>query len=527
MAADNRCSIASLTACLLTVVAAAPAEGGKDDRLGSVKVAERSAPANMLARTAAGTTLVAAENAAGNSDRPAGERTGDGEILTRQEVLRSSAEHMPRILEAMAQFRAARGDVVSALGSFDLVLRSEGFARVSGSWSGRVLDTEVRQALRPYSAEVFSRYRISGGRFPIYENIFNTNRNGEIKVGFVLSLLRDRAIDERRANVRLSRLDRERAELELLLTRVAVQHQALSAYLGWTAAGQVRAIYRDLLVIAERRQDALRRRVSEGDAADILLTENRQNLFHRATLVAQAERDVNNSGLTLAQYYRNAEGRPETPEPKRAPDALPTVEDDSVQRVEAAVAQANIARPELDLIDRQLDKARIDLALGENDLLPKLTFGAEVDHDMGGVDFGGPTFDSTDTKLKVGFSIPLQRRFAEGRVSRAKAELQALRFRRQYTSEQIELEVRRLVNELRAAAATVDLASKEVEQARAMQAAERRRFEAGGSDFFILNQREESLADARIRQVEAQLSYHQALANYQAATADLQALGLE
>ena len=446
--------------------------------------------------------------------------------LRRREVLASSLRHMPRILEAMAEYRAAQGDVVSAMGAFDLMVKSDGFARTTGFYNGRVVNGEVRQNLGPFGAEVYGGYRISGGNFPIYEDINFTNEIGEAKIGFVLSLLRDRDIDQRRGDIRRSRIQREQAEIEVLLTQVGVQHQALTSYLNWVAQGLQLDIYRGLLDLAERRQSALTRRVQAGDAAAILLTENRQNLARRATLVAQSERDFTNAGLILAQYYRDARGQPRTPEAQRAPANFPDVDPDVLNQVNADIRRAKTARPELALIDASLDQARLDLALGRNELRPKLTFGTEFSTDIGPEDLGGSSFDSEDTKLQFSFSMPLQRRFAEGRISRAKAEMDALRYRRQFTAERIELEVRRLVNDLRAATETVRLARQEVDQAQAMQAAERRRFEEGGSDFFLVNRREEATADAQVRLADAQLQYFRALANYQAATANLEALGI-
>jgi len=59
-----------------------------------------------------------------------------------------------------------------------------------------------------------------------------------------------------------------------------------------------------------------------------------------------------------------------------------------------------------------------------------------------------------------------------------------------------------------------------------LAAAERRRFELGSSDFFLVNQREETATDARVRLVDAQARIAAARAELAAATADRAALGL-
>jgi len=457
--------------------------------------------------------------------KPDTEKAGES-TLTRDEVLAKSLEHMPRILEAMARYRAAEGDAVSAMGAFDLMLRSEGFAWASGFWSGRVVEAEAEQAIAPFGAKIYGRYRVSDGRFPIYQDINFTNQLGEAKIGAMLSLLRDRAIDERRGAIRESRIAVELAEIELMLTRLGIQHQALGAYYDWIAAGARRDIFAGLLEIAEERQRGLARRVERGDVADILLVENRQNLARRTTLLVQAERDVRNAALALSQFYRNSAGEPTTPEDDELPAQFPAVDPRLVAGVEGDIARARTLRPELAEIDARLEQARLELELGENQYKPELTLSTELSRDFGDVGAGGISRDSTDTVISFRFSLPLQRRFAQGRIQRSRAEMDALTYRRQLTEERIEMEIRRLVVDLRAAAETVGLAEQEVSQAEAMERAERRRFEAGGSDFFVVNRREEAAADARIRLVAAQRQFYQALANYRAATADLRALGI-
>ena len=71
------------------------------------------------------------------------------------------------------------------------------------------------------------------------------------------------------------------------------------------------------------------------------------------------------------------------------------------------------------------------------------------------------------------------------------------------------------------------IAEQERQLAERLAAAERRRFELGSSDFFLVNQREETANDARVRLIDAQARIAAARAELAAATADRAALGLE
>ncbi len=449
------------------------------------------------------------------------------DVLTSREVLTSSAKHAPMILEALADARAARGAALSAEGSFDTRVTTEGYGRFSGFWDGRVISTTVEQDLRTIGATVFGGYKLSDGNFPIYEDINFTNTGGEFKTGFVLSLLRDRAFDTARAGLVDASLGLTQADIDVLVAQIGVQHKALTAYQVWVATGAQLEIYRNLLNIGLEREKGLKRRATEGDVADVLVIENRQNILRRQTLVVEAERELRVAALALSMFNRDQGGEPVVPEADELPNGFPQVMDEVSEIDDAAMVTARAVRPELRLVDNNLQRARNDLRLARNDLLPTLDFKYEVSRDFGTIAEGGASRDSTDNILGIVFQIPLQRRAAKGRMAIVRAEMQALEFQRQRLEEQIVIEIRTLRAELNAAREMVGLAIAEQEQAERMQAFEKTRFENGISDFFLLNMREERAADARIRRISAQLRYFVAVANYYAAIVDLVGLGLD
>ncbi len=446
--------------------------------------------------------------------------------LTSEDVLATSAKYAPMILESLARQRVAEGQALSAEGSFDTIAKSDSFGRFSGFWDGRILQTEVEQRLRNVGATVFGGYKLSDGSFPIYEDINFTNTGGEIKGGFILSLLRDRAFDQQRAGLADASIGLSDADINLMVARIGVQHRALTTYYTWLASGTQLAIYRNLLNIALEREKGLERRVEEGDVAEILIVENRQNILRRQTLVVESQRQLKASALALSMFYRDTVGLPIEPQETQLPEGFPELDDRVPATDDEMIAATQAVRPELALLDNNLAKAQIDLRLAENEMKPRLDFRYEVSRDFGAVAEGGISRDSTDNILAVVFRLPIQRRFAKGRMQSARAEMQALEFRRQQLEETIAIEIRTLRNDFEAARAMVGLAVEEQKQAETMQRVERTRFENGISDFFLLNMREERAADAQVRRVVAQLRYFIAQANYFAAIVDLPSLGL-
>ena len=443
-------------------------------------------------------------------------------------VLRSSSLRFPSILESFEREAAARSDQLAADGVFDLMLDAEYYDRFTGTFSGGFAEVKATQPIAPYGGKVFGSYRISDGRFPIYENIYNTNQVGEFKIGALFSLLRDRDVDKRRFAIEDARLAASQANLDVLLVQLNVQLQALRAYWAWVAAGREIRVYEGLLEIAEARAVGLARQVKSGATPRIALTENEQNVIRRKTLLEEAKRNFLTASNSLSYYLRDNRGRLVAPTRAQIPSDEDLAALPSMQTL-LAMSRTDILdqRPELREFKIAIERAANKVELKRNDMQPRLDASVELSRDFGAVGDGGPTFDSTDTVVGVTFSVPLQRREARGALQRAEAELRELELREQRIADQIEVELDNILVNLNAALRLAELAEDEVEQANAMVRAERKRLTLGAGDFFLVNLREESAADAQIRAIRANLTGRLAAASYSAATMNLGELGLE
>ena len=397
------------------------------------------------------------------------------EPLRLADVLATSAMRFPAILAERAERDAAAGEIGIAAGAFDTLVDASSDSYASGFYDGQVVRSTVRQPLRRFGASLYGEYQISDGDFPIYEDENFTNRGGKAKVGVVLSLLRDRDIDDRRFATEDAALGLEQAELDVLLTQIAVQRDAAVAYWRWVAAGQRLAVYEDLLANAEDRDAGLVREVASGARAAIFLTENRQTITQRRSLVAQSERDFLLAANRLAFYLRDADGRPLLPTRDRVPDAMEPPPATAPRALQSA-ATVLLNRPELRQLETRIRRAGNRLRLRENLLKPRFDVSVSVAEGIGGVGEGGVSRDSTDTVIGLNFSVPIQQRTARGRVAQAEAELEALRRQRQLAEERIALELEAIVMGLNYAEQLASLASTEVEQSQRLEEAEITRF---------------------------------------------------
>jgi outer membrane protein TolC len=456
-------------------------------------------------------------------------QAGRAEPVSLDTVLTSAQTHLPEILESLAERRVAAGEIDAAAGAFDLVFKSEGFDRIDGFYNGRAAKFSAQRPLRALGAKVYSEYKVSDGRLPIYDDIFYTNTAGRLSAGVAFSLLRDREVDARRVAEIDARLALANADLDVLMVRIGMQQRAIMAYWDWVIAGRKLDVYESLLRIALERRSALQQQVETGARARIFLTENQQNIVRRRSLVAAAQRDFENVANRLSFFYRDANGALLVPGRAQLPPQG-TAERARVNlppRDIAVLPEALARRPEIRMLETALMQAEQEIRLRQNDLLPELDLRFEVATALGEVAEGGPSRDTTDNYVGFSFSIPLERRTERARVAQAVAERDALSWKRRRVQQQLEVEIRNIFNNLNYAEQLAGLAAAEVELATAMRRAERQRFEQGASDFFLVNVREEAEADAQIKYLVATLETLTAKADFDAATINLGALGLQ
>jgi outer membrane protein TolC len=427
------------------------------------------------------------------------------------DVLRSAVEYYPSINSAQAGIQAREADILAANGAFDPRVDGSLNSRLSGFYDGTASGAGVYQAMPFLNAEIFADYSVSGGNFPVYEDQLVTTDLGQARIGMSLSLLRDRDIDDRRFAVKQAELQTNIAEFELRAQEIGILQQAYISYATWVISARLLEAYQELLEVAEVRGDALTRQADAGDVAEILVVENQQAILQRESLVVDARRQLNLSAERLTLFLRNPFGEPIYP--LYAPNLAIPASDESFldQPVSLLVDAALDNRPDIAIARTLQQQFRLEKRIAENLAKPQLDFRVYSGRDFGD---GSLTRMGTDTIADITFSIPLETRTARGKIASADAKLLGLSYDLRLIIDQAERDLRLSIVNLRATSELQDVALQELEVAQILADAEARRFEAGTSDYFLLNQRERMLGEAQLRRWQAELNHQIALANY-------------
>jgi outer membrane protein TolC len=442
------------------------------------------------------------------------------ETLLPKDILQSSREYFPQILEAREKLSKATANVQQAEGQFDASIESQLYSRPSGYYDGREADARIVKPLPYYNSKIYGGYRTSDGSFPIYEDKRVTNDRGEFLFGAEFSLLRDSLIDSKRAKLSNKKIDKDIATVNYLMRQLMVQHDALYHYWVWVSAGKQVKVYQTLLNTAKKRQKALQKKVEKGDVAEIFLTENQQNILKRQGHLQDALRNFNIASNQLALYYRDDQNVMLNINISQLPEKFPTI---AASKDKKHAIEVVNTRPELQEISYQIDKLQNEEKLGQNSLLPKANIGVEYSTDQGDGDISRSESESI---VKLGISIPLQRNLGKGRVSAAKASIRQLEFKQRLLRDKLINEINNAFVNLDTAKRFVQFAQEEAILAKKLEEAEKKRFNNGQSDFFVLNMREEKTAEAEVKTIKAKADYYITLTHLYALTIDKKALGL-
>lgn len=441
--------------------------------------------------------------------------------LQLEQVVQSVIASFPALEAAAQEAEIAAGRQLAAWGEFDTKLKGESISLPLGFYENYRHGVKVEQAVLPDGwlpgGAVYGGYRIGDGNFPVWYGERETDEGGEFKVGLVTPLLRERAIDQRRADVFQATLRRQQVDPAVRSQVLEFVMQAADAYWSWVAAGLNYDVQANLLRVTQERNAVYERRVALQDLAAIELTQNRRLLASRQAKVIEAERKLQQATIKLSLFLRDGLGQPVLPSPALLPADFPEPRPYSIDEVDAAVELAISTRPELQELDFQRRQAQVDLAYGQNQLLPAVNASLEAGQDIGGRTSSKGDKSPLEVEAGLYFDAPAQRSKARGKIREARGKLNQIAAKRTFTANKIATQVQDALSALTTAYDRVLRATEGLELAQQIENAERLRFDEEDSDLFRVALQESITIEAAVAEIEALSDFFKAEAAYRAA----------
>lgn len=439
--------------------------------------------------------------------------------LTLVEVLESVDLTYPLVQAALQERAIAEGQQLGARGGFDLTVDGYSLAQPLGYYKMYRTGLTATQPLWK-GGYAYGGYRIGDGNFPDWYGERQTNEGGEFKLGATVPLWRGRAIDKRRVAVAQANLARAAAEPSIQAQLLDIERAAALNYWTWVAAGEALRVERGMLRVATERNQAIKRRLELGDLPGSEAVDNDRVVASRRMKVIAAERKLQEAAIKLSLFLRSPEGLPLLPPPELLPLGFPPPIPPRTNSLTLAVDRALQARPEVRELALLRQSLAVDLQAAENLLMPALDATVWGSKDVGGK--ATPSGDKTPYEMEGGLiaEVPLQRREARGKIRALQAKLAQLNAKQRFTGDKITAEVRDASSALLASYQRAQEAGANLRLTQQMESFERRRFELGDSNIFVVNQREAAAVEAALFEIDALADYYRSLAVYRTALAE-------
>ncbi|MBL8002976.1 MAG: TolC family protein [Flavobacteriales bacterium] len=428
----------------------------------------------------------------------------DSIVLPRAAVVRMVIENHPIARQAALRTAMGEATVQSARGGFDPLL--------SASYDNKEYDDKEYYALFDaglkvptwYGVELLGGYALNDGQQ--LDPMDVTPSDGLLKAGVSVTVGQGLFIDQRRATLQRARAFQQVAEGERRQLLNSILFQALSDHADWTAAYASLGVAREGVELTRTRYEAVKGSWRGGDRPAIDTLEAFLQLQDRQLREQQAELAFRNAGLRLANHLWDPQLRPLELAPTTRPDERELYAAGLDLPSDTLVGFAQREHPSLLQASARIDQFEVDRRLRAELLKPTLDVkylflgdGAALSDPIEGSLLGD------GQQLGVGFRMPLLLRRERGELSLARLRLTEAQLGLERDRLVVGNRVRERLNEVTTLRAQVDLGASAVRNYRGLLNGESQRFAAGESSLFLVNVREVSLLEERLRQVDREV----------------------
>ncbi|MFQ5687619.1 MAG: TolC family protein [Candidatus Scalindua sp.] len=350
-------------------------------------------------------------------------------------------------------------------------------------------------------------------------NLLNPQSTASIEAKMTQPLLKNSGIFYNRSNIYIARNDKKRSILELKETAIDVINSAQKAYWELVKAIEELRVRRKSL---ERAKDLYKKnkiQVEVGTLAPIELLVAEEGVSSQLEGVVVAENDIKDREDDLKQVM-NLSNKNVLSDVSIVPLNKASFETRDVSLKESIkIALEN--RPEVFQQGLDIENARIKVKQQKNQLLPKLDIEAGIRYN-GLAANSGNAFDSAfSEKFQSEFfgatlEVPIGNREARSKYSNAKLEERQTVFNTRKVEQEIVVEVRKAVRQIKTNVERIKASKKAEELSRARLEAEEKKFNVGRSTSLEIIRAQADLAVSEGKATNAMVDYQISLGDLDA-----------
>ena len=347
----------------------------------------------------------------------------------------------------------------------------------------------------------------------------NPLAESEVVAKITQPLLKNAGIFYNRSDIYIARNDKKRSLLELKETAIEVIDSTQTAYWELVKAIEELRVRRKSL---ERAEDLLKKnkiQVDVGTMAPIELLVAEEGVASQLEGVVVAENDIKDREDELMQVM-NLSNNPILSDVSIVPLDIASFQVRDVS-INESIKIALEKRPEVFEQGLDIANARIKVKQEKNQLLPKLDFEAGIRYSGLAANYGNAndsvfSEDFQSEFFGVTMEVPLGNREARSNYSKAKLEEKQTVFNTRKVEQEIVVEVRKAVRQIRTNAERIKASKKAKELSQERLKAEEKKFKVGRSTSLEIIRAQADLAVSEGRATNAIVDYQISLGNLDA-----------
>jgi len=356
--------------------------------------------------------------------------------------------------------------------------------------------------------ELKAAYNYTDGVFLNPEN--NLPKNGQANLGLEWSLLQGMLFDERRADLKLARVELDVSAAKRRAIRNDLLLESAKAYWNWVLARQSVQVTTDVLTQAQIRHKGLVESFQQGDKPAIDTLESFIQVQSRLLDLQFARTEAQNTTIALAVFLWTNDNLPMKPEnlPQAPEFSLADPSSETVVDLTSLAQQAQSNHPELQLYALKLRQLATERRLKLEKRKPTLNLsyyllGNGWEFFPGSTGQGAGVF-ANDIKWGLDFSYPLLNRKARGEYQLTQIKVVQTELDLQQKMQEVTAKVQQYGNDVLNLRAQVRLFQEITTNYRRLFEGEQEKFQQGESSVFLLNTREQRWLDTQIKLLKLQ-----------------------
>lgn len=397
------------------------------------------------------------------------------ELFTKDVIQQYLTQENPFVYETVAKEYIYKEKEKYYLGDFDTKFSVKYEQKEYPVSEADFLDVTLQKPLEN-GIEFLAGYRDAEG-VQEYNNI-KTGKEGEARLGVtvpVVSVLKN--MSTRKLNLYSAILDTNKLSYESKNNVRLLQYQIFSVYYKLLYFQATVKLENELYVIAQNREEIIKKKVSSGLLADVALLEAHQQIINRKQRLVSAHNDFDNTLKSFLQYINLSK------EQFEELYELPLLEkiEKSEKNIDEAIELALQNRPDLKIFEYEIQKADLQEQHNAIDKYPQLNVAMYGVHDF--------EYES-GFKIALNMDFPIEQRKYEGKSAEIKKSVQNLENTKKKQIILMKTNITNSINSLHNILENIKSSQDEVKLVEKLQEVENKKYNLGQSNLFMVNQRE-------------------------------------